>query len=151
LTSAQEGSEPSGDHPRSLPSPQLDLWKRPTTRRPARGCREPAPVSLALEIGLVLLSEHAVGLVHGFDDKKPRLLPNREISPCWSEALPILCGEAEPYGLGGRVSTRRNLELPKDRGDVMVDGLLSHEEALGDLGVAETLSNEPEHLDLSRS
>ena len=31
----------------------------------------------------------------------------------------------------------------------MVDGLLSHEEALGDLGVAETLSDKPEHLDLS--
>ena len=31
----------------------------------------------------------------------------------------------------------------------MVDGLLSHEEALGDLAVAETLSDEPEHLDLS--
>jgi hypothetical protein len=99
----------------------------------------------------MLLCEAAIDLAHGFDGTKPRLRPNREISLFWSEALPILSGEAEPYGLGGRVSTRRNLELPKDRGDVMVDGLLSHEETLGDLGVAETLGNEPEHLDLSRS
>src|SRR6266545_7238174 len=76
---------------------------------------------------------------------------HRHYHLCCPAALPILAAEPEPGRLRGRLATRANAELPEDRCDMVVDRPLGEHEPLGDLGVAEPLGDESEHLELTRS
>src|SRR4051794_10597585 len=57
------------------------------------------------------------------------------------------CLGAQPHGFVAGLGA----DLGEDRGDVMVDGLLRHEETLRDLGVGEAFAEEVEDLRLAGS
>ena len=59
-------------------------------------------------------------------------------------------GDAEPDRLGGGLAAGLHVELAEDRGYVVVNRLLREEQPLGDLGVAEALAQQCEHLELAR-
>src|SRR3954447_4664258 len=59
--------------------------------------------------------------------------------------------QAASGGLTGSLSAAAHAELAQDRRDVMVDGLLRHVEAAGDLGVRRTVAQQLEDLDLAGS
>src|SRR5436190_417082 len=82
---------------------------------------------------------------------------SRRASSCASRsrsadvATALKLGETEPTRLGGRLAPRTHVELPQDRGNVVVDSSLGEEEAIGDLGIAQTLGDEQEDLELAWS
>src|SRR5438105_1712913 len=81
-------------------------------------------------------------------ERAGRIGPTTQVGPA---ALPNLAAEPEPHGLGTRLDARADVELAEDRRDVVVDRLLGEHEPLRDLGVAETLRDEHEYLELTRS
>src|SRR5436189_4934939 len=58
--------------------------------------------------------------------------------------------DAESNRLGARLAARTDRELSQDGSDVVVDGALRENEAVGDLGVPHALGDEREHLELAR-
>jgi hypothetical protein len=56
--------------------------------------------------------------------------------------------QPESHGLGARLAASADAELSQDRRHVVVDRLLGHDEALGDLGVAPTPGEELEDFEL---
>ena len=58
-------------------------------------------------------------------------------------------GKPEPRGLGGCLPAGLDIELPKDRGDVMIDGLFGDDQALCDLGVPQAFHDQREYLELA--
>ena len=57
----------------------------------------------------------------------------------------------KPLRLRRGLAAARDVELPKDRRDMVADGLLGEEEALGDVGVAKPLGDEPRPRPRARS
>ncbi len=73
---------------------------------------------------------------------------HRERSPDWGARLPILRCDAELGGPGARLAAIADVELSKDRRDVVIDRLSGQEQALGDFGVAKPPCHEPQDLHL---
>src|SRR4051794_32465045 len=75
---------------------------------------------------------------------------NRWRYPYSASWLPVLARKPKAYRLGACLAACLHLELPEDRGDVVVDGALGDDEPLGDLGVPQPLGDEGEDLELAR-
>src|SRR5438093_4417711 len=86
-----------------------------------------------------------------FDGTRGARRAHRPNYPGCPAALPILAGEPEEDRLRARLAARAHVQLAKDRRDMVVDRLLGENEPLGDLGVAEPLRDELQHLELTRS
>src|SRR5437899_8538376 len=95
---------------------------------------------------------HFVELGSGTDSLERRraaIAAHREGSPDWKRGLPVFGGHAEPSGRGARLAARAHVELPQDRGDVVVDRFRRQEEPFRDLSVAEPLRDQGEDLELA--
>src|SRR5580704_14452882 len=57
--------------------------------------------------------------------------------------------EPEPRSLGARLAASAYVELPEDRRDVMIDRLGGKEQQVGNVGAAQALRDQREHLDLA--
>src|SRR5919201_368567 len=73
--------------------------------------------------------------------------PHREISPGWEGRLPIFC-EPQAQRFRACLAARAGIELAQDGGYVVVDRFLRDEEPLGDIGVAQPVAEERQHLEL---
>ena len=60
----------------------------------------------------------------------------------------VLPGQAESNGLGARLSPRPHPQLAEDRAHVVVDGSLGEHELRRDLGIPQTVRDEPEQTAL---
>lgn len=58
---------------------------------------------------------------------------------CWG-------GQPKPHRLSARLATSADVKLCQDRRDVMIDGLLRHDQALSNLRVAQPLGEQREHF-----
>ena len=58
-------------------------------------------------------------------------------------------GQAELGSRCGSLSAAAHVEFAQHRGDVVMDGLFGHDEVLRNLGVAESLGEEPQHFEFA--
>ena len=80
-------------------------------------------------------------------DEAAAVLTDRERSQCVGSRWCLCWGrEAKPHRLSARLAAGSDVELCQDRRDVMIDRLLRHDQALGDLRVAQPLGEQREHF-----
>jgi hypothetical protein len=61
-----------------------------------------------------------------------------------------LAREPKTHSFGACFAASAYVKLPQDRRDVMIDRLRGQEKPFGDVGIAQTLRHQSEHLDLAR-